>query len=445
MFHGSVPSDMRSIVLETVQGWNVEDVYVGCSGNFTIERTLLPLLGPGRMHSNDVQLYSSAIGWWAAGDKVSITLSEAGREELDWLEPYLQTDDDVLATVLLASRFFASVGKEANLYHSRIMRGTKAQYKDMHVKTVEKITRSKLKLASYSCMDVRVWLDEVVKKDKPMICFPPFYSGDYEAQFAALDKYLDWPKPTYDMLDEQGKEDMIDALTDRPSWLVGLHHRRERLEPYLHGVVQTTNRGVPIYVYSSEAVTRVVRPAQQIEPVMVPRLGPQEDIGDQISLHVLTSGQFATLRSQYMNSHIKPGSPLMALVVVVDGKIIGAFAYGSPNGPYDPSWAYLLSDFPIAPTKYKRLSQLIVKAGTSKEAQQLLQRSLSRRLTGVMTTAFTNNPTSMKYRSVFKLIKRSEGTDGMHKFMLNYGGPLGESRLQDLFDEWKIKDGGKVT
>lgn len=40
MFLGSIPTDLRKIISEYVKDWQCSDVYVGCSGNLTVERVL---------------------------------------------------------------------------------------------------------------------------------------------------------------------------------------------------------------------------------------------------------------------------------------------------------------------------------------------------------------------------------------------------------------------
>ena len=82
MFHGSIPADLRSIIYEHAGTWpDGQDLYVGCSGNFTIERVLHARPGERRViHGNDIQAYSSALGWWLAGQPLSYTLREDHRE-----------------------------------------------------------------------------------------------------------------------------------------------------------------------------------------------------------------------------------------------------------------------------------------------------------------------------------------------------------------------------
>lgn len=442
MFHGSIPAAMRKYVAECVRSWETSDLYVGCSGNFTIERCLPEM----RHHGNDVTLYSSAIGWWASGQDMPLSLKPESRPLLDWVEPCFEDRDETLALVMLATRFFDSVGRD-NAYHRRQVQAYRDQWDRVLGGTVEKVRKSTLELASYHCKDVREWLADDVPADAPVAMFPPFFSGDYEGMFAPLEKHIEWPEPTYDLLDEAGKDAMVQQIIDRPQWMIGLHEPREELQPHLKGMVQTTNRGVPIYLYASEgSPRRMVAPSQGLEPVMVSRLGPDDELDgtEPITLSPLTGGQFATLRSQYMNHTIKPGSPLLAFAVCIGGKIAGCIAFGTVDSKFGPHMAYLLSDFPVVPTRYRRLAALMVRVAQSTECQHLLQRSLSRRIDSMQTTAYSNNPVSMKYRSGgMTLLTRKPGTDGHHDNTLQYGADAGRWTMQDAYAQWFKKHGTK--
>lgn len=443
MFHGSIPADLRAIIYEHADSWPNTDLFVGCSGNFTIERVLHSRPGEQRpIHGNDVQAYSSAIGWWLAGQPLPYALKYERRDELAWLDPYLTSDIDRLATLMLGTRFFQFVGR-AGLYYERMVRATEGQFPTMHAKTVVKLNALTVRLASYHCGDVRDYLRDVVPEDAPVAMFPPFYAGDYESQFASIDQFFDWPAPAYDILDEDGKEEIIGTVLDRPHWILGLHIARPELRGWLRGVVQTSNRGLPIYVYSSSGPRRVVRPAQQTATIAMPKIGPADELGDRMAVHPLTGGQFAAIRSQFMSKTILPGSPLLACGVSVDGQLVGAFAFLPPK--FDPATAYLMSDFPVSWSRYRRLAKLIVMAAMSREAQLLLQRSLSKRITGWSTTAFTDNPNSAKYgRGItgVKLQKRTEpAADGVHRYQLQYGGPIGGWSCDEALAEWKRRHG----
>jgi hypothetical protein len=442
VFHGSIPAALRAIIHEHAASWRgqAEDVYVGCSGNFTIERVLHD--AGFRLHGCDVQLYSSAIGWYLTGQPLPITLRPESAEQLDWLAPSLDGRAGTLATVMLGSRFFQWIGRDAHPYYGRMLRAYQQQWPELHAKTVAKLDALPLRLATYQAKDVNQWLEEDVPEDAPVIAFPPFFAGDYEGQFAALDKHLEWPTPEYPVLDEAAKELLVERITGRPNWILGLHFDVPELADHLRGQVQTANRGVPINVYSSVPRSRIVRPYQQLEPVRSPRLSPGQHLGERIALAPLTMGQFSTLRSQYMNHNIRPGTPTMALAVLVDDSVIGAFAFSTPK--FDPHNVYLLSDFPVAPTSYDRLAKLVLYAALSTEAQFLAQRSMNTRLTTVNTTAFTQNPVSMKYRGLLKLQSRRDSDDPLYRYQLAYHSELGRWSLADGFAEWTKKH-GKAT
>ena len=191
-----------------------------------------------------------------------------------------------------------------------------------------------------------------------------------------------------------------------------------------------------------------------------------EPIGDKPSLAVLTGGQFAALRSAYMNANIRPGAESLAVAVLVDQVLVGVFAYSW--APTLGNWAYhlpqqptvyMLSDFPVSTSRYAKLSKLVVMAALSKEAQLLAWRHGHRRYQSLATTAFAKRPVSMKYRGVLRLLKREENTalqeewsaglspsDSYYaqKYELQYGGPFTGKPLADVLAEWKKRYGKDV-
>lgn len=54
MFVGTINEDLRALIKDAVRDWDVQDLYVGCSGNFTIERMLKD--SGFRLHGNDTVL-----------------------------------------------------------------------------------------------------------------------------------------------------------------------------------------------------------------------------------------------------------------------------------------------------------------------------------------------------------------------------------------------------
>lgn len=453
MFNGTVPQDMRQIVHEAAGSWtDGADIAIGCSGNLTIERTLLGTLaghnGPSRtfrLHSNDVTAYSCALGWYFAGQPVPFRLREESRELLDWIEPYLDDAASTVAVLMQGTRFLQWVGRVGR-YYERMVAAHREQFDRLIEQTVARLESTSLRLASYTAADVRAWLQDV-PTDWPTILFPPFFANDYADMFAPLDTHFDWPAPEYGELDEAGKEQLIAAVTDRPNWLLGLHQRWPDLDPYLCAEVQTAQRGVPIHLYSSTTVRRLVRPNLKHAQVPMPKVSRHIDLtaGSRLTLHPIRSlEQFNSLRSQFMSRTINPGKPLQTVAVAVDGHIVGAFAWMPPK--HEPHTAYLLSDFPVPWTRHRRLSKLVVMAALSTEARALLQQFVPKQMTHVLTTAYSNNPKSAKYGrgTGMTLHSRTEGveqTDGIHRYQLEYRAAFGSRSLADTFALWIKKHG----
>jgi hypothetical protein len=422
------------MIFETSRDWDAEQAYIACCGNFTIERTLAPR--KWALHSNDVSMYTTALGWWLTGQPVPVRVSEDYAEELAWLAPYLDDGIGTVATIMLGTRWFGSIGRTGP-WHTRVVRSHREQMARMHAETVAKLRKAPLKLASYSAMDVREFLDQVVPPQAPLLSFPPFYAGGYESLYKPLERVLTWPAPAYTVLTDEDIASVTTAMTDRPTWMIGINKEIEALSEYKRGVVQPTPRAAKFYVYASKARSRIVAPRQRTEPVSNPRLVPGLTIGDRLALAYLTPGQFNALRAQYLNPRIAPGGAMAAIAVLCDGLLIGA--YGVEPHHFIPDGCYLQSDFAVAPTDYPRLSRLVLLAATSKESQRLAQRALNRRVTFATTTAFTDKPVSMKYRGLFDLHQRKDSVDPNFKYQLQYGRSIGTHTLEEALSLWKKK------
>lgn len=438
MFQGTIPGPMRAIVRETAASWPRGPVYVPCCGNFTIERSLAGL--GFELRSSDVSIYTTAIGRWLTGQPVGIRLAEETAEELGWLADSLDDGVGTVATMMLGTRFLASVGREG-LWHQRVVRSYREQWKAKHAETVDRLSAADVELASYETEDVRSWLRKV-PRDAPVCSFPPFYGGGYEKLYEPLNEHFDWDAPEYQPLSDADVVEVLGAITNRPHWLTASNHDVPELHRYLRGVIKATPRAAPFYVYASHAPARIVAPRQPIEPVTTPRLQRGRELVGPLALALLKPGQFNALRSRYLNPRIAPGAANLA-VAVKDGvgNILGVFALAPSS--FTPDEAYLLSDFAVAPTDYPRLSKLIVLAATSAEAQLLCQRAFSRRVRALSTTAFSNNPVSMKYRGLLRLTKRGPSNEDGWKFQLQYQGAMGGHTLSDALALWAKRWGAR--
>lgn len=455
MFHGSLPGTVQQILGSIVKSWGVSDIYVGCSGNYTIERMLRGCTS-AKLHSNDVTVYSCLLGRYFSGQPLDVKIRDSYDGPMRFVEKYMTDSAGTIAVMLLLSKMAIYFTSKPNPYYEKMIRAYIQQFGTLHAKTKAKIEKIEPFIVSIYEGDVCKMVDEV-PSDAAFVCYPPFFSGDYEKMFKAIESIFDWTPPDYDMIDKEKIHIMFEKMTKRKCFMFGTNDYLPEFKQHLAGVSQTTNRGVPLYIYASTEQPRIIMPSQLVKSPPFYRLGPEENIGDKLELVSLKSEYFHALRSQYMNVHISPGSESASFGVLVDKKLIGVFAFSA--SPTLANWdkhietptMYLLSDFPVAPSKYKRLSKLVLYAALSKESKAFAERLTNKRIYSLVTTAFAKNPVSMKYRGLFRLLNKTklEGTEAdetdMSKiyynngYKLNYGAPMGEWNLQQGLALWKKK------
>lgn len=467
MFSGSVPRPVARLADEHYRAFTSKNVYVACSGMFTVERHLASIGGWNQIHSNDVLLVSEAMGRYYEGNPMPLRLSELGKERMGWLEDYLNTPESSLAALACAAQFAVAIRAkdDASPFYQRMLAETKAQWPKMHADTMAKMAQvDKIPVSSYYAGDVFDYLNQATGDDA-VISYPPFggkrdAASRYATDYSKLHPLFEWEEPKYTLLHDDELEQLYHRIADRRDWLFAVNRPIDSLEDFHRATVQTSNRGTTFYVYASNGPTRHVAPRQSVSTLKVPHIGSTDDVGDKMTLEPLDTGQFTVLRSAYMNHGIRPGNPDLMIGVRVDGLLIGSFAYSF--APTFAVWdkyvpgpsAYLMSDFPVKHSKYDRLAKLVVLASITKEAQQLCIRRGQKPYRSMTTTAFSNNPVSMKYRGVLSLLRRKQN-DTLKKasfadqvkddsyyqrpYDLQYGALLGEMTLDEALATWKKK------
>ncbi|MGE0570161.1 MAG: hypothetical protein AB7H85_01960 [Dehalococcoidia bacterium] len=435
MFLGTIPAEARPILHEIVQGWETKELAVGCSGNFTIERTMADL--GLTLRSCDVSLYSYAIGSALSGQPVDIRLSERGRELAPWAEGFLGDADSAAVSIMLLLDYANVFKRPARHYSQAVLTALAHEWPDLHARSLERFRAKRpVQVASYFNGDVRQYIEDL-PADVPFMSFPPFYKGGYEALFRSIGALVEWPAPTYEIITDNAVEDLMGRVMAKfPRWCIGLKEEPPELRPLLRGVVERKG-AIPMYVYAETGPRRYVAPAiSKVAPLGMPEMEPGDAVTaeSRIELRRLPVPQFEFLRTRHLAKHIQTVAPTAAALVVVDGKAAGAFGFVAEHYRYNG--LYLLSDFAV--TREGKLSKLVLYAALSREAQLLAQRVLNRRLRTVLTTAFSEHPVSMKYRGLFRLKKR-EGPRDDGRYMLNYESPSGRWTLQEGFEEWLSK------
>lgn len=439
MFTGAINATVRQFLGNVSDAFDGQQVVIGCSGNFTLESVICAYGKPAAVHSNDVSFYSCMIGQWLTGKSLDFRFSDS---RFAWLDEHLQGEDDThkLAAIMVLLDALEWQGQD-NPHRIRMWRLYRETFAELVEKTADKLAQVDIKIASFYEGDVQEHFTRFAHcADAVFCCYAPTYAGGYERLYKRLDKIVTWTPPTYPLLTDERRDELLNWMQARRFvWY------DDRLIDGLTPVMQARsgNRRM-VYLYSNvigqTAVFRdmAMRPLPEL-PLADSTLAIRPD--SHIVLHRIGTSELAEYKNAYLNKHILFASGKWAFAVVIDGKVVGFLEFGT-----DPSSAiqlqdmtamYMMADFPIPHTPYKRLSKLIVMLAVSGETRHVLERLRQYRLASVTTTAFTDKPVSMKYRGVFELAKRGE-KDG--KRFLNYRAEYNTLTWQETLQAWMKKN-----
>ena len=245
---------------------------------------------------------------------------------------------------------------------------------------------------------------------------------------------MEWPEaPTYDVFDPKDVEpwalSMVDA--DVP-FCIGADKRFEKLEPT---AAFSPNGKHTVYIYTNRAqASSWVRRDVGTEPVNYLPVRP-DDIVEKAVVRVTPANgrQMNFLKERYLARGIVHATGDLNFIVWVGERLAGGFIYkvgGDPRshtGRDATNSIYLLSDFSV--TRERRVSKLIAMLATARVFVDLYRRRSLNNPTHIVTTVFTKNPVSMKYRGVWDLASRKEGH-------LQYTSRVREQSPQEIYGEW---------
>jgi hypothetical protein len=148
------------------------------------------------------------------------------------------------------------------------------------------------------------------------------------------------------------------------------------------------------------------------------------------------------LKDVYLKKGIKHVTGVANFLVYLDGKLAGGMIYAlSKYGEHDT--LYLLSDFSL--TSRGRISKLIPKLALSRTITGLLEKRFLWKFRRVLTTAFSHNAVSMKYRGVLELKSRAPAADPALGNALNYAGDVIDDTPEQVYQWWWRKHGRKAA
>ena len=335
-----------------------------------------------------------------AGNDFKISLSDSGIKKVPWLSEYIKTPIDSLATVMLMSGIANYMDRGDNPYYIRMYNAYEKQFASLHQQTVNKIEKNTTRISSYFNGDALQFIKDA-PNDVGFISYPPFSNAGkaHIASFSKLELLFQYEQSNYTIFNEEMLLEYFKLISEKKYWCICTNIQLPApFDENIKAISKTTNRAVSICIYANTGKTCLISPRQELAELKIPRLMPNDELGDKIELKLLSKATFQTLRSEYMNINIRPGYAIMAVGVFVDDKLCGVYAFATPpnhanwDSYMDTPYIYLLSDFPVEPVDYDRLAKLVLYAALSKESKLLAESITRRRIKSLVTTAYSNNP-----------------------------------------------------
>lgn len=450
MFQGTIPTKALKIINQTVKEWDVKRIFVGCSGNFTIERAISNVINCPIV-SNDVTIYSSYIGKFLAGESLDCLRVRSDYEgDCEFLKDYMTDDVSKISTLILAADVLQYSSKYGqNGYQRRMLKGYKEQFGRMHVAMCKKMSALSTKVDGFYKGDVMKMLDEI-PENSGFVSFPPFFKGGYEKMWAKVEEFFEFDEPEYELFDpEKHIEAFCEKVEKCDNFCICTERPVALLHNYMSGVTETT-QGKMIYIYSKSKKKHFIsNNMKKTKATPIIKISENDEIKDDIEIRQITLEQFEENRALYLSTNVKKvATPSASYGLFSDNKLFGIFAYAnsmmlSPPDVLEKPCIYLLTDFAISPTKEKHLSKLVLYCILSKEAKGLAEKLTNKRINSISTNAFSNNPVSMKYRGVFEQYGRraieKDAEGNVIKWNLTYGAKMGQWTLKEAYKKWKRK------
>jgi hypothetical protein len=290
-------------------------------------------------------------------------------------------------------------------------------------------------MASYRSSDIFTFLDEaqVIDPDGIFVAFLPPNQG-YSAMYKRLDAIFSWEQPACVALDAERKAKLIEKI--RTFDHVMIDDAAGDTAPVM---LKRKAGNKQIWLYSNLDLKRILVKAH---PKSIPTnyvLLEDADV-EKISLKSsvvikrVKTAEINYYRNLYLAKGIEFTDGMWNFLFFIDGKLLGFAILTLPK--FGDTGLYMLSDFAVPAAKDSRFAKLVLYLLQSTHFQAVCEELVMARVPTLTTTAFTDKPVSVKYRSCgFELMKRGQHDQGGKKF-LNYDTKTGLHTDVEALDKW---------
>ena len=175
-------------------------------------------------------------------------------------------------------------------------------------------------------------------------------------------------EPNYGLIDEDRKKRILTKMMERDYLYLD-----DRVWSGLPMVAMVRKaRMKPVYIYSNMAALKrgVMKQQRHSEFVPFQRLSDEDEItpASRLTVTPTTNRIVNYFRDVYLSKGVGiPADGVMPFLVAVDGKVFGFLIYSRIRGRE----VYLLADFVVDCTRYKRLAKLLLLVTQTREVRQI--------------------------------------------------------------------------
>ncbi|PJZ28738.1 hypothetical protein [Leptospira kmetyi] len=426
-FIGSVPPEARAILVDLLS--KVEksrNIFVGCSGNFTIDRILSGL--GYKVHSNDVSLYSKLIADIILNRNTELKCTDPTYESvfLKWPKDSKYRKLVEVMFVLKTSKFRPQKNDfQKEMWESYLEKGE--EFYDRTLKKFEAGGVFDFKIESFYFGD---FLKHVQNCNGVSFLFAPTYKGGYEKMYQIVEDVFEYEKATYNIFDSKTAEKTYLNLLESGESVIYSDIDFPELAEFKKGVVRYSNkRDISLYASLKSHKTYFFSPSPEKENPTLNIISNNFQFSENAKIEIakVPSDQIFHYKHIFMSARVNYSDKEdFGIALHVDGQVFGFAGFKKFMSSMDH--VFVSSDF-VVKSGEKRLSKLLIMLLLSKEVKALLTRQYLHSYRGVKTSVYTPHPVSMKYRGIYELVERKKGK-------LVYRQEFTNAPLSEIFKTW---------
>ncbi|MDV6237617.1 hypothetical protein CH379_018445 [Leptospira ellisii] len=426
-FIGSVPPEARAILVDLLS--KVEksrNIYVGCSGNFTVDRILSGL--GFKVHSNDVSLYSKLIADIILNKNTLLKCSDPTYNSVfqNWPKDSKFRSLVEVMFVLKTSKFRPQKNDfQKEMWESYLEKGN--EFYERTLKKFETGGVFDFKIESFYFGD---FLKHVQNCDGIRFLFAPTYKGGYEKMYQTVEEVFEYEKATYNIFDSKMAGSTYLNLLETGESVIYSDIDFPELANFKKGVVRYSNkRDISLYSSLQTKKTYFFSPMPEKENSILSIVPSDFQFSENIKIGIskVPSDQIFHYKHIFMSSRVNYSDKEdFGIAFLADGKVFGFAGFKKFMSSMDH--VFVSSDF-VVKSGEKRLSKLLIMLLLSKEVRRYLTRQYLHSYRGVKTSVYTPHPVSMKYRGIYELVERKKGK-------LVYRQEFTNASMEEIFKTW---------